>query len=161
MAIRVLLADDHALLRQGLRRLSETESEISIVGEAGNGVEAEELAASLRPDVILMDLQMPERDGAEATENIAGKYPEIGVVLLTWFVFQIGFTLAGPSPFVPAMVRHTRPNARAEWHGVIGFVFALALLPLSAIAWSSKALPAVRIMASPAAMSWALSTCDW
>ena len=65
-----------------------------------------------------------------------------GALLLTWFVFQIGFTLAGPSPFVPAMVRHTRPNARAEWHGVIGFVLALALLPLSAIAWSSKALPA-------------------
>lgn len=83
MAIRVLLADDHALLRQGLRRLLETEPEISIVGEAGNGLEAEELASSLRPDVILMDLQMPERDGAEATENIAGKYPEIGVVMLT------------------------------------------------------------------------------
>jgi DNA-binding NarL/FixJ family response regulator len=83
MAIRVLLADDHALVRQGLRRLLETEPEISVVGEASTGVEAEAMATSLAPDVILMDLQMPEKNGVEAIEGITAAHPGIGVVVLT------------------------------------------------------------------------------
>ncbi len=83
MAIRVLLADDHALLRQGLRRLLETETDIAIVGEAGDGVEAEEMAATLLPDVVVMDLEMPRKDGVAATDAIATRFPDMGVVVLT------------------------------------------------------------------------------
>ena len=61
-----------------------------------------------------------------------------GVLLLTWFVFQVGFALAGPSPFVPAMVRKQRPDARPEWHGAIALLLALVLLPLSAAASNAR-----------------------
>jgi apolipoprotein N-acyltransferase len=68
-----------------------------------------------------------------------------GVLLLTWFVFQIGFALAGPSPFVPSMVRTQRPDARPEWHGAVALVIAVALWPLSAAASNAHTTSTKRI----------------
>ena len=77
-----MLADDHRMLREGLRR-SLTEEGFDIVGEASDGEEAVRLAGSLHPDVILMDVTMPEVDGVEATRRIARDHPEIRIVMLT------------------------------------------------------------------------------
>ena len=83
--LRVLLADDHPVYRDGLARLLGDLGEFDIVGAAGNGREAIELASSLTPDVIVMDLRMPVVDGVEATRQIVAAHPEIGVVVLTMF----------------------------------------------------------------------------
>ncbi|MCX5682782.1 MAG: response regulator, partial [Planctomycetota bacterium] len=82
-AIRVLLADDHPVMRQGLARLLQEHDDIEVVGEAGNGREAVELAGQLRPDVILMDISMPGLNGIEATRLICGQLPQIRVIGLS------------------------------------------------------------------------------
>lgn len=86
--IKVLLADDHAMVIKGLRFFLSTQSDIDIIGEAHNGKEAVELAGTLQPDVILMDVQMPDMDGVEATVAIKEKHPEIKIIILTSFVDQ-------------------------------------------------------------------------
>jgi two-component system, NarL family, response regulator NreC len=81
--IRVLLADDHAIVRAGVRLLLEAEPDMEVVGEALNGTEAVTLAESLRPDVILMDIAMPDMNGLEATRQIKGSFPNVHVLVLT------------------------------------------------------------------------------
>jgi NarL family two-component system response regulator LiaR len=81
--ITVLLVDDHAVVRKGLRALFDREPGIEVVGEAGGGEEAVALAGRLRPDVVLMDLEMPGVDGTEATRRITEERPETTVVILT------------------------------------------------------------------------------
>lgn len=83
--IRVLLTDDHAIVRKGVRALLATEPDIQIVGEASNGAEAVTQAEALCPDVILMDLMMPKLDGIEATRQITEKIPGARVIVLTSF----------------------------------------------------------------------------
>lgn len=83
--IRILLADDHMLMRMGLSALLTTVKDVEIVGEARNGRQAVELAESLKPDVIIMDLVMPEMPGSEATRLIHEAHPEIKIVILTTF----------------------------------------------------------------------------
>ena len=83
MAIRVLIADDHSVVREGLRRFLGRDPELAVVGEASDGAEAVELARRLRPDVVLMDLLMPVMDGIAATSAIRKELPEIEVVALT------------------------------------------------------------------------------
>lgn len=83
--INVLIADDHLIVRDGLRLILETAPDIECVGEAENGVRAVELAAELQPDVILMDLRMPEMDGIAAIERILAKQPGIAIVILTTY----------------------------------------------------------------------------
>ena len=83
--IRLLIADDHLIVRQGLRLILETENGFELVGEASDGAEAVQLAGELRPDVILMDLRMPGMDGLTAIEQLAEKQPEIAIVILTTF----------------------------------------------------------------------------
>ncbi len=85
-SIRVLICDDHVIVRKGIRMLLETCPEIAVSGEAGDGVEAIRLAASLRPDVILMDLMMPRLDGIEATRQITAQQPDAHILILTSFV---------------------------------------------------------------------------
>ena len=84
-AIRVLIADDHAILRKGIRALLGTEPDIEVVGETGDGLETVAQAEALRPDVILMDLVMPEMDGIEATRRITAEQPGVRILVLTSF----------------------------------------------------------------------------
>lgn len=83
MPIRVLVADDHKVVRLGLRTFLGLDAELELVGEASDGREAVEMAGRLRPDVVLMDLVMPEMDGLAATVAIRRDYPEIEVIALT------------------------------------------------------------------------------
>lgn len=87
MTIRLMLADDHRMLREGLRR-SMVDQGFDVVGEAGDGDQAVKLAEQLRPDVVLMDVTMPEVDGVEATRQIRAAMPEIRVVMLTMHADQ-------------------------------------------------------------------------
>lgn len=88
MGIRVLIADDHHVVRRGLVFFLRTQEEMTIIGEAGNGKEAVELARSLKPDIILMDLSMPDMDGIEATKIIKDEQPDIKILILTSFSDQ-------------------------------------------------------------------------
>ena len=81
--ITVLLVDDHAVVRQGVRTFLETQADLSVVGEAGSGKEAVKLAEQHVPDVILMDLIMPDMDGVEATRRVKQVSPRSQVVVLT------------------------------------------------------------------------------
>jgi len=83
--IRVLIADDHLIIRQGLRLILETAEDLQLVGEAADGAEAVRLAGSLQPDVVLMDLRMPGMDGLAAIERLGEEQPHIAVVILTTF----------------------------------------------------------------------------
>ena len=83
--IRVLIVDDHDVVRQGLATFLELHDDIELVGEASNGVEAVEMAGQLLPEVVLMDLVMPEMDGIAATEKIHASYADIKVIVLTSF----------------------------------------------------------------------------
>ncbi len=82
---RVLLVDDQTLIRQGIRVLLMTEPGMEVIGEAANGKEALKLVEELRPEVVLMDVRMPEMDGVTATREITTAHPEIGVIILTTF----------------------------------------------------------------------------
>jgi NarL family two-component system response regulator LiaR len=84
-SIRVLVADDHAIVRKGIRALLATEPDIEVVGEAENGREAVTEVERLQPDVILMDLVMPEVDGIEAIRRITARQPEAHILVLTSF----------------------------------------------------------------------------
>jgi len=85
MKIRILVADDHAIVRYGLASLVATQPDMEVVGEAKNGQEAVRLASQLQPDVILMDLMMPKLDGAEATIRILKQNPKARILILTSF----------------------------------------------------------------------------
>ena len=80
--MRILIVDDHALFRDSLRSLL-TARDLEVVGEAGDGKEAIRLAWELKPDIVLMDLMMPEMDGLEATKRLAAELPEVKVIVLT------------------------------------------------------------------------------
>ncbi|MFQ5407284.1 MAG: response regulator [Anaerolineales bacterium] len=82
-AIRLLIADDHTLFREGLHALLEREPDVEVVGEAESGAEAVELAAVLVPDVVLMDIQMPDLNGIEATRRVTAANAAIGVIVVT------------------------------------------------------------------------------
>jgi len=83
--IRILIADDHLIIRQSLRLILETEPDFGLVGEADDGLKAAQMAAELEPDVILMDLRMPNMDGITAIEHIRKAQPQIAIVILTTF----------------------------------------------------------------------------
>lgn len=83
--IRVLVVDDHPIVRRGISAEINLDPEMSVIGEAQNGLEAVEMARQLKPDVILMDLMMPQMDGVEATRQIIAANPDAQVLILTSF----------------------------------------------------------------------------
>jgi NarL family two-component system response regulator YdfI len=83
--IKILIADDHLIIRQGLRLILETEDDFALVGEASDGAEALRLCKQLDPDVVLMDLRMPNMDGLTAIERLRIEQPGIAIVILTTF----------------------------------------------------------------------------
>ncbi|MBG9443133.1 response regulator [Cytobacillus firmus] len=88
MAIKVLIADDHHVVRRGLVFFLKTQPEIEIIGEAKNGLEAVEMMQTHQPDVVLMDLDMPVMNGIEATRQIKLNYPDVKIMILTSFSDQ-------------------------------------------------------------------------
>lgn len=83
--INILIVDDHTLFRKGIRKMLETEADMTIVGEAGTGREALEGARTLMPDVVLMDIKMPDLDGVEATRTLHREMPHVGIIFCTMF----------------------------------------------------------------------------
>ena len=83
--IRVLIADDHLVVREGLRTILEVADDIEQAGEAADGAEAVQLVGELEPDVVLMDLRMPNVDGIEAIKQIKARYPTVEIVILTTY----------------------------------------------------------------------------
>jgi len=103
MVIKVLIADDHALLREGLAKILSLDEKLEIIAEASRGEEAVTLARKLRPDVILMDINMPGVNGIEATKIIKKEMPQIGIIALTIhddeeYIFEL--VRAGASGYV-------------------------------------------------------------
>ena len=92
--IRVLIVDDHAMVRQGIATFIELHDDIELVGEAANGREALERVEQFKPDVVLMDLVMPEMDGVTATREIKTRFPNVKVLVLTSFVNDAQLTPA-------------------------------------------------------------------
>ncbi len=102
-AIRVLLVDDHAMVRRGMRDFLDLHPDIEIVGEAGDGAGAIEGALALRPDIVVMDLMMPGIDGIEATARIKAQAPDVEIVAITSFVEEarvVAAIEAGASGFL-------------------------------------------------------------
>jgi NarL family two-component system response regulator YdfI len=83
--LRIVIADDHLIVREGLRLILETEPGFELVGEASDGAEALRLCAELNPNVVLMDLRMPNLDGLAAIERLSAEQPQIAVVILTTY----------------------------------------------------------------------------
>jgi DNA-binding NarL/FixJ family response regulator len=110
MSVRVLVADDQALVRSGFRMILDARPDLEVVAEAEDGREAVALAAEHRPDVVLMDIRMPELDGIEATARIVAATPETRVLVLTTFdldEYVYAAIRAGASGF---LLKDVRPN---------------------------------------------------
>jgi DNA-binding NarL/FixJ family response regulator len=134
--IRILLADDHKLVRAGLAVLIDSTDDLCVVGEAEDGRRAVELAAELRPDVVLMDLSMPVMDGVEATRELLRSQPESIVVVLTSFSDQARVSEALRAGAVGYLLKDTDPRdllaavrSAAEGHAPLDPRVARALLP--------------------------------
>lgn len=107
--IRVLIVDDHELIRRGMRMVLDAEDDMKVIGEGASGAEAVHMAGDLRPDVILMDIRMPEMDGIEATRRIVRGTPASRVLVLTTFdldEYAFGSLRAGASGF---LLKNTPP----------------------------------------------------
>jgi NarL family two-component system response regulator LiaR len=108
--IRVLLVDDHAVVRKGMRALLDREPGIEVVGEAEDGAQAVHAADRLRPDVILMDLEMPGTGGIEATRQIAAKHPASRIVVLTSHAAEEDVFPALKAGALGYLLKHSAPE---------------------------------------------------
>ena len=105
--IRILIADDHQIVRMGLTTIFRKEKDMVVVGEARNGCEAVRLAGELKPDVVLMDLMMPKKDGAAATAEILAENPETKILVLTTFGESTDVRMALDAGAAGALVKDT------------------------------------------------------
>jgi two-component system response regulator NreC len=124
MKTRLLLVDDHAVVRSGLRMLLGNEDDVEIIGEAGTAAEALAFTAELKPDVILMDIGLPDKSGIEATREIKAKFSEVAIVALTIHEDEEYFFKmleAGASGYVPkrAAPEELLTAIRAAAHGEV------------------------------------------
>ena len=108
--IRVLLVDDHAVVRKGLRALFEMEPGIEVVGEAGDGEQAVQTVEHLRPDVILMDLEMPGMGGVEAARQISERHPASKIVVLTSHAAEEDVFPALKAGALGYLLKHSAPD---------------------------------------------------
>ena len=161
--IRVLIADDHVTVRKGIQFLLSTEDDIEVIGEVGDGVQAVAQAQALKPDVILMDLVMPEMDGIEATRRITASQPGTRVLVLTSFaaddkVFPaikagaLGYLLkdSGPEDLVEAIhqVHRGEPSLEASIaRRVLAEMISSPKKPLSADPLTDRELEVLRLIA--------------
>ena len=104
---RILIADDHSLMRMGLASLIASEDDLETVGEAKNGKIAVELTRELKPDIVVMDLMMPELSGAEATKIIHDEMPEVKIIILTSFATSVEMSRAIANGAVGALIKDT------------------------------------------------------
>lgn len=108
---RVLITDDQTLFRSGLAKLLEADKRIEVVGEAGDGEEAIEMVDSVSPDVVLMDLKMPNLDGVEATARITAAHPAVKVLVLTTFDADNHFIQALKAGASGYVLKDSEPDA--------------------------------------------------
>ncbi|MFI6481761.1 response regulator [Nonomuraea sp. NPDC050663] len=108
MTVRVLIADDHPVVRDGIRAMLETQDDLEVVGEAVDGAEAVRLAGTLRPDVTLMDLQLPELDGAGAIGRIRENDPGARVIVLTTYDTDSDISRAIDAGAIGYLLKDTR-----------------------------------------------------
>jgi len=108
--IRILVVDDHAVVRKGILALLATEPGIEVVGEASTGLEAVERAESVRPDVVLMDLKLPDLDGVEAMRRIRARRPETQILVLTSFSSDALLFPAVKAGAVGYLLKDARPE---------------------------------------------------
>ncbi len=148
MAIRVLITDDHKVVRRGLRGFLELDPELEVVGEASNGKEAVDMTRRLEPDVVLMDLLMPVMDGIEATREIREEMPDTEVVALTSVLEYASVTKAIKAGAIGYLLKNTEADelCRAIRAGAAGKV---QLAPEAA----SSLINEVRAPASPEALT--------
>jgi DNA-binding NarL/FixJ family response regulator len=103
MSIRILIADDHQIVRQGLKNLLETEQDMEVVGEAGYGITTLDLARELIPDIIVMDVKMPKLNGIEASRQVHSELPDVKVIALSIYAdprFVINMLRTGVSGYL-------------------------------------------------------------
>jgi DNA-binding NarL/FixJ family response regulator len=125
MSIRILLADDHGIVREGLRFLLQKEPDIEVVGEAEDGLKAIELVRRLLPDIIVMDITMPNLNGIEAARRIVHDFPKVKVLALSMHsdrMFVVSMLKAGASGYLlkeclsDELVKAVRAVAAGEWY---------------------------------------------
>ena len=133
-AIRVLIVDDHLVVRQGIRVLLATEPDIHVVGEADNGAAAVALAAQLQPDVILMDLMMPVMDGISAIQRILANQPHAHILVLTSFAADDQILPAIRAGALGYIMKDTQPGDLVT---AIHQVFRGVPVVNPALAWSA------------------------
>jgi NarL family two-component system response regulator LiaR len=110
MMIRILITDDHSVVRQGLRMFLDLDPELEVVGEASNGEEALRMARELEPDVVLMDLVMPVMDGITATEAIRAELPEVEVIALTSVLEDVSVSGAVRAGAIGYLLKNTEAD---------------------------------------------------
>lgn len=149
--ITVLVVDDHAIVRQGLRALMQSRSDLELVGEAANGAEAVAKAAELKPDVILMDILMPQMDGIEATIAIRKADPRARILILTSYAEDeklfpaikagaVGYLLKDSSPQDLVQAIHDVHDGKASLHPTVALKVMQELIQPAALEPGQDAL---------------------
>jgi DNA-binding NarL/FixJ family response regulator len=155
MSTRILLVDDHQMMRDGLRSILELEEDLDVVGEAGNGHEALEMNRTLRPDVIVMDIQMRDLNGIDATHQIKAESPQVKVIALSTYSdesYVLSMLEAGASGYVlkESAVEEMRRAIRsgAEGHHYLSPEIAGSVVA-SRLRGSTESLDSVHTLLAP------------